>query len=531
MTDSPLEYGIGISASSLAEEVGLRSLPMAFEGVWEVLMSSYGTRIYAYVDDLLRQRLGKLDDVRSRIAAIHHRIAPFQPDIGKYPLAAAVSNIESLYEQYDGWLTAIQACHREQAAAGREQVAERTVLMGRLGALGRQVGNEVGANLNTLQRLMNKSEHGFIDQFYQEQRDRDFLSYFCATKFGFARLYLVQIKARVLLQLADRDPRVPYRLTTELNRFEEALREGENYMFCTLHQQVKDLVQRLANSGKEQHASIAVAFSSPYGDGLKLGEEEGVQASPVPEEWRLEMLDSWLYDPHVDHRFHLRHAVSNQLLVLDGPKGTLGVRQPRDRKEQVRRRDPKHLEGWIIYIDPGSLTFCFKYQGRPDDPHHGKHLVSYTAADAPGGYRVEGRLLNNRFDRDRFFYLPFYSSAVKEQLRVDEYLRPGDYLKSADDAYRLYYRHYGALEVVRTVDNKVVWSAATGGVLTATGRLLLQPDGNFVAYTQEGFPYWSSGTFFKEQQAVYRNSVLKLRNDGRVEIALPGKEPFWLSPA
>jgi len=264
---------------------------------------------------------------------------------------------------------------------------------------------------------------------------------------------------------------------------------------------------------------------------LKLGEAEGLQASAVPEEWRLELVESWLYDPHVDHRFHLRHMVTDRVLVLDGANGTLGVRLGRKYKDVQKPRDPKHVEGWIISIDPGSLAFCLKYQGSPDDPNNGKNLVSRLDDGAPGGYKVAGRLLSNPFDRDRFFYLPFYKASVKEQLLVDDYLRPGDYLRSPGDGYRLYYRHHGALEVVRTSDNNVIWTAGTGGVLTATGRLLLQPDGNFVAYTQESFPYWSSNTFFKEQQAVYRNSVLKLRADGRLEIALPGKEPFWMSPA
>lgn len=533
MSDSSLEYGMKISARSLAEEVGLKSLPTAFDDIWQVLMSNYGTRIYSYVDGLLHERLGKLDDVRSRIARVHHQIDHFQPDVSKYPLASVVSNIESLYREYDELLTALLASHREQAASGNESGvgADRTVLLGRLGALGRRVGNEVGANLNTLQRLLNKSDRGFIDEFYQEQRARDFLSYFCATKFGFARLYLAQIKAFVLLQMADRDPRVPYRLSNELQRFEQELLEGENRMFCTLHQEVKNLVQRLAAGWDDMHASVPVALRTPHGDGLRFGEEDGLQASSVPEEWRLELVESWLYDPHIDHRFHLRHAVTDRVLVLDGPRGTLGVRLGRKYRNVQKPRDSKLVEGWVISIDPGSLAFCLKYLGAPDDPNNGKNLVSRPDDGAPGGYKVYGRLLTNPTDRDRFFYLPFHNSAVKEQLRVDEYLRPGDCLRSPGDVYRLHYRYHGAVEVVRTSDDKVIWAAGTGVVLTATGRLLLQADGNLVAYSLEGFPYWASDKYFKDQQAVYRNSVLTLRDDGRLQIALPGKEPFWQSPA
>ncbi|GAB7529219.1 hypothetical protein PS3A_16280 [Pseudomonas sp. 3A(2025)] len=528
MIDSPLEYGIGISANSLAGEIGLKSVPDTFGGVWDVLLKDHGYGNFSPVDALLQRTLGPLNRVSSNISGIHRHIDHYCPDISAYPLAAAVGTIESIYRDYHGLLGMLQASIREQAAGSYQGAADRLIALGRLGALGSRVGSEIGANLKTLQRLLNKTDSGFIDPFYQQQRERDFVSFFYATKFYYARFYLAQIKAFMLLHLVDRDPCVPYRLTTELKGFEEELRKGEFQMFCTLHQPVKDMVQRLVAGPQGIQGGVAVSLRSPYGNGLKFDRDNVLQVSQDIQEWWLEPVEPLVFNPHIDHHFRLRHAASDKWLFLDGPQRALGVRDEHKKRDR-HHRDDKALAGWAISFEHGPMAFRLKYQGQPDDPNSGKHLVSYAAAK-PGEYKVESRLLSNPFDRDRHFYFHSHEVSVKEKLLVDEYLRPGDYLRSAEDTYRLYYRHQGAVEMVRTLDNKVLWAGGTQVVLTS-GRLLLQPDGNFVAYNDEGMPYWASGKYFKDQQSIYRNSVLKLRPDGRLEIGLPGKEAFWLSPA
>ena len=60
--------------------------------------------------------------------------------------------------------------------------------------------------------------------------------------------------------------------------------------------------------------------------------------------------------------------------------------------------------------------------------------------------------------------------------------------------------------------------------------LRLQPDGNFVAYDTDNKPYWSSDKYFKDDQATYRNSILRVRKDGRVEIRLRDRDIFWITP-
>lgn len=527
MSSSPFQYGIEISAESLAQQTGFRSLSWAFDGVWEVLLQNYGSTDAQKMDAILGQRLRALDAVRSGIAAVHRQIDRYQPDISRYPLAAAVSTIEARYREFEDSLDNLLERIRQQAAGAPEIRAQRFEASVRLSDVSLRAGREIGANLSKLQRVLNRSDGNFVDEFYQEHRERDFMSFFYGTKFGYARLYLAQVKAFLLLHLAHKDPRNPYRLSTELNDFEEQTHKSEYAMFCTLHQPVQDLVRQLAQESDGVHAAAAVTLRVPGGDGLRLDNEDRLQASSCIEEWRLELMESWLYSPTVDHRFRLRQIVSDRILVLDDVRGASGIQRGK-RKGGERHDDSTVLEGWSIAFEPGPGAFRLKYQGRSDDPNTGKNLVSH---DVPNGHKVEGRMLSQYFDRDRLFQIVPYKVTVKEQLRVDEYLRPGDYLKSPADTYRLYYRHGGAVEVVRTGENKAVWAVATTVVLTATGRLLLQADGNFVAYTQEGFPYWATDKYFKDQQALYRNSVLTLRDDGRVQIALPGKEPFWQSPA
>lgn len=47
-------------------------------------------------------------------------------------------------------------------------------------------------------------------------------------------------------------------------------------------------------------------------------------------------------------------------------------------------------------------------------------------------------------------------------------------------------------------------------------------------YTKEGKPYWASGVAgCADELAVYQHSVLRLHDDGTVDIPLPHKPPFW----
>jgi hypothetical protein len=110
-------------------------------------------------------------------------------------------------------------------------------------------------------------------------------------------------------------------------------------------------------------------------------------------------------------------------------------------------------------------------------------------------------------------------------LKANEHLIPGVYLESSNRSYRLYYRENGNVEIVKMPEGMVVWRPISD--TPKPGRLMLQSDGNFVAYSDQNKPYWSSDKYFKDEQYVYQHSSLRLRDDGKIEVRVGDKEPFW----
>lgn len=520
MINSPLHYGIRIGDAELAEDTGLAHLPAAVEGVWDVLLPDHGFSDHHRVNESLERRLAKLDTARLRLERVRRQADLYHLDLSKYQVASALHNIESIYREYDSLITMLLAGIKEQAAGGLQGAADRILALGRLGCLGSRIANEVGADLRKLQMLLsNNYRQYFLEAFFEDQSRRDFVSFFYSMKFSYVRFYLAQVKAQFLLRMADRDPCTPFTLTRELENFQTELQKQEREFTHWLPEQVQNLLLALAQEQPGMAGGAAISLHSALeGEGFRPDENKGTYMTEQLQEWRLEPIEPLIFNPYIDHRFRLKHAVSG-LVLQPGGEGTHAI------------KDWKEADGgWKVTWNHRHKVFNLQFKGRANDPNHDLRLISQSARQgAPR--RLDGKRAATPYEEIQQFHIDVYSSALRtrQQLLVDEHLTPDSYLKSEGDIYRLYYRYDGAVQLVRTRDQAVVWTAADREKVRA-GRLMLQPDGNFVAYDYEGRAYWATGKYFKDEQQVYRNSVLKVRKDGRVAIALAGKEAFWLSP-
>ncbi|MHA6194418.1 hypothetical protein ACX3YG_08615 [Pseudomonas wadenswilerensis] len=524
MINSPLQFGISISARLLTEETGLASIPGAVAEVWNALYWNYTTAgEFKAFHDIMEDYLEPLQRVRAGIARIDRQVAPYRLNLDKYQLAPALTGLESLYHDYEQALDSLVLWLHETAAGNPRGVTERKAALSRLTDLGRRVGQEVGPNLQTLQRLLSTSyAPHFLQPFHDDLKQRDFVSFFYASKYCYARFVLAQVKASLLLQMVHADRHLPFQITNELKDFEVLLGRQEKEMTYWLAPQVMALVQELALENQGVRGAAAVSFKAGVGDhGLRFGDDGGVHLSDRVQEWRLEPIESLVFNPHVDQRFRVKHAVSGKILQLGGPIGAMGVTDYKQAKG-----------GWKISWSQAHKVFNLQFKGAADDINHNMRLVSRVGPNqGTTEVRLDGKRVDHPYEYEQQFYLEPYNQpfATRERLLVDEHLTPGGYLTSDTGAYTLHFRHDGAVEVAKGRDGKVVWSAGAGHTVRPA-RLMLQPDGNLVAYDILGSPYWASGKYFKDQQALYKRSVLRVRKDGRVEIRVPGQEIFWITP-
>jgi len=96
---------------------------------------------------------------------------------------------------------------------------------------------------------------------------------------------------------------------------------------------------------------------------------------------------------------------------------------------------------------------------------------------------------------------------------------PGQVLQSADGYYRLVAQNDGNLVLYTPTRN--IWSSNT--FMKKFNKLILQGDGNFVAYDGLWFPTWNSGTFSSGAKK------LVLQDDGNVVLYNKNMQPVWSS--
>jgi hypothetical protein len=111
------------------------------------------------------------------------------------------------------------------------------------------------------------------------------------------------------------------------------------------------------------------------------------------------------------------------------------------------------------------------------------------------------------------------SAMATDTLIVNQYIKPNQYLASADGSHRLIFQPDGNLVLQRQSDMTQLWSTNTGG--QNGQRLMLGADGNLTVQTYGKAAAWTSNT------RGNRVSRLTLRNDGNLVMVDTANKEVW----
>lgn len=111
------------------------------------------------------------------------------------------------------------------------------------------------------------------------------------------------------------------------------------------------------------------------------------------------------------------------------------------------------------------------------------------------------------------------SAMATDTLIVNQYIKPNQYLASADGSHRLIFQPDGNLVLQRQSDMTQLWSTNTGG--QNGQRLVLGADGNLTVQTYGKAAAWTSNT------RGNRVSRLTLRNDGNLVMVDTANKEVW----
>ena len=104
-------------------------------------------------------------------------------------------------------------------------------------------------------------------------------------------------------------------------------------------------------------------------------------------------------------------------------------------------------------------------------------------------------------------------------LHPGQALNVGESLTSNNGWFSAQFFSNGTFGVHRSLGSLSLWSAQSQS--QEAGRLLMQTDGNLVALTSSGIPFWASGT------AGHANAALRIQDDGDLEILNPQGRRLW----
>jgi hypothetical protein len=88
-------------------------------------------------------------------------------------------------------------------------------------------------------------------------------------------------------------------------------------------------------------------------------------------------------------------------------------------------------------------------------------------------------------------YYRFAAVALSSEPASSSSLAPGDCMPSGSAVFLLCLRATGNIVISWANTNQSLWDS---GSSAAAKNLVMQPDGNLVAYNSSGKPYWSTGT-------------------------------------
>jgi len=106
---------------------------------------------------------------------------------------------------------------------------------------------------------------------------------------------------------------------------------------------------------------------------------------------------------------------------------------------------------------------------------------------------------------------------VSDVLASGDRLAPGDFRRSPNGEFELYYQHDGNLVLYRVNDGQALWATMT----SQPGEVAMQGDGNLVVYNAGGSPLWWSGT------QGHPGAWLAVQSDGNLVVYDDYGYPLW----
>lgn len=106
-------------------------------------------------------------------------------------------------------------------------------------------------------------------------------------------------------------------------------------------------------------------------------------------------------------------------------------------------------------------------------------------------------------------------------LHPGQSLRAGDELTSNNDWFSATVLDNGTFGVFRALGALELWNSRSPLPAPGACRLVMQADGNLVALSVAGVPYWASGT------SGHPNAALRIQDDGDLQVLDPRGRRLW----
>jgi hypothetical protein len=112
-----------------------------------------------------------------------------------------------------------------------------------------------------------------------------------------------------------------------------------------------------------------------------------------------------------------------------------------------------------------------------------------------------------------------------DTLSMNQSMVPGQFIVSRNQLYKFTYQTDANIVLYRVSDGRALWAMQTVGGQYGypAGKLIMQTDGNLVAYDASGVAKWASNTWNKGT-SPYR---LVMQNDGNVVLYDANNTATW----
>jgi|694.fasta_scaffold122275_2 hypothetical protein len=166
----------------------------------------------------------------------------------------------------------------------------------------------------------------------------------------------------------------------------------------------------------------------------------------------------------------------------------------------------------VAYINPNTYLVGFG----PGGEKGGSIFTITPAVGSP--YTVGTELKYN----DSFILTSVITGS--STLRQDQFLRPGEHITSENGNYVFTYQMDGNICLYDSNDGALIW---TSDKPHKPKKLLMQTDGNLVAFDVNGRPQWSSNSRQRFKTGTSINCKLSVENDRNVVISRSSGAKIW----